>query len=57
MNNQIEKDEQNISEEVLEEILQKYGEVQKDETGRIIYIKVNKLGYNIPIKDILNEEK
>ena len=45
-----------MSQEVLEEILEKYGEVQKNEEGKIIGIKTDK-GYNIAIKDILNEEQ
>lgn len=51
---QIDKEEQNITKEVLEEILEKYGEVQKDEAGELIGVITNKGGYNILLKDILN---
>lgn len=54
---QIEKEEENISKEDLEQILGKYGEVQKDENGKLIGVITDKGGYNIVLQDILDEGK
>lgn len=54
---QILNDGQNISWEDLEEILAKYGEVHKDETGKITGIKTTEGGYEIPLEDILDGER